>query len=57
MGSFIFMFNLNFVKFIFKRLLASKNNSPDTVFTTVFMTFWVGSIIISINGKLLGGQM
>ena len=43
-------YNINFI-----RLLASENSSPDIVFSSVFMIFWLGATIISFNGKLLGG--
>lgn len=35
----------------------TSEKSATTVFTTIFIITWLGSIIITINTTLLGGEM
>lgn len=35
----------------------STDKSNDIVFSTIFVIIWVGSAIVTVNAKLLGGKM
>lgn len=52
---------LVFSKFLYFRILqgdssiSSNNGGPE--FAQVFLIVWIGSIIVTLNSKLLGGNM
>ena len=48
---------INQINLLIFRLLSVSNSNPSAIFTSVFMTFWLGGLIITINIKHLGGHV
>jgi hypothetical protein len=48
---------VNNIKIINRILSLSSKKSSGTVFVSVFVIIWIGSIIITFNTKLLGGSL
>jgi hypothetical protein len=42
---------------MFRILSMTSKKESGIVFTTVFIIIWIGSMIITLNTKLLGGKM
>lgn len=59
---FFIIIVMNFLYYCFRTLQGSSdraNNSNDggPEFTHVFVIVWIGSVIVTLNSKLLGGNM
>lgn len=54
MGYIVFWFNSRLLQ---GHKVADSNNDGGPQFAEVFVVVWVGSFVITINSKLLGGQM
>lgn len=51
------MSSLCFSRLLQGHKVADSNNDGGPQFAEVFVVVWVGSFVITINSKLLGGQM